>query len=163
MISNTWLYAPYPKDTFLGVKYHLFLLVNKQFAKISNKGHFGHLKCREIRPATLPKGSSCLEVTIDNRFIKSLVDFHHRCYYYIRLAFNWKVKRSGNPFRCIRGPKSRRSYLTTSPRQNICFHTLGSRYLIIVTRLSDFWKFLATNFIWKVAQILGDFVGYFGK
>ena len=31
-----------------------------------------------------------------------------------------------------------------------------------VTRLGDFLKFLATNFTWKVAQIVGDFEGYFG-
>ena len=29
-----------------------------------------------------------------------------------------------------------------------------------VTRLGDFWKFLVTNFITKVAKVLGDFLGF---
>ena len=32
-----------------------------------------------------------------------------------------------------------------------------------VTRLGDFWKFLATNLLTKVAQNIGDFLGYFEK
>ena len=28
-------------------------------------------------------------------------------------------------------------------------------------RLGDFWKFLGTKFITKVAQIIGNFLGYF--
>ena len=33
----------------------------------------------------------------------------------------------------------------------------------IVTRLGDFLKFLVTNFLTKVAQIFGDYLGYFEK
>ena len=32
-----------------------------------------------------------------------------------------------------------------------------------VTRLDNFWKFLATNFLTKVAQLFGDFWGLFEK
>ena len=32
-----------------------------------------------------------------------------------------------------------------------------------VTRLGDFLKFLVTNFLTKVAQIFGDYLGYFEK
>ena len=32
-----------------------------------------------------------------------------------------------------------------------------------VTRFGDFWNFLAINFITKVAQIFGDFLGFFEK
>ena len=32
-----------------------------------------------------------------------------------------------------------------------------------VTRVGYFWKILATNFLAKVSQIFGDFLGYFGK
>ena len=34
---------------------------------------------------------------------------------------------------------------------------------VSVTRLGKFWKFLATNFHSKVAQVFGDFFGYFWK
>ena len=41
------------------------------------------------------------------------------------------------------------------------FRTIRTRMLAvaIVTRLGDFWNFLATNFITKVAQMFGDFEG----
>ena len=32
-----------------------------------------------------------------------------------------------------------------------------------VTRLGDFWKFLATNFLTKVTKIFGNFLGYCEK
>ena len=32
-----------------------------------------------------------------------------------------------------------------------------------VTRLGDFWKFLATKFLAKEAQMIGNFLGYFEK
>ena len=32
-----------------------------------------------------------------------------------------------------------------------------------VTRLGDFWKFLVTKFLAKVAQIIGNFLGNFEK
>ena len=32
-----------------------------------------------------------------------------------------------------------------------------------VTRLDEFWKFLATNLLAKVAQNIGDFLGYLEK
>ena len=36
--------------------------------------------------------------------------------------------------------------------------TIGSAELS-VTRLGKFWKFLVTNFLPKLAQIIGDFLG----
>ena len=38
-----------------------------------------------------------------------------------------------------------------------------TKLVISGTRLGDFWKFLATNFIAKVDQLFGDFLGYFDK
>ena len=35
--------------------------------------------------------------------------------------------------------------------------------LISVTRLGDFWKLVATKSLTKVAQIIGNFLGYFEK
>ena len=37
------------------------------------------------------------------------------------------------------------------------------RALVSVTRLDNLWKFLATNFLIKVAKIFGDFWGFFEK
>ena len=33
--------------------------------------------------------------------------------------------------------------------------------MISVTKLGDFWKFLVTKFLSKVAQIICNFLGYF--
>ena len=37
------------------------------------------------------------------------------------------------------------------------------RMVVSVTRLGDFWKFLATKFLAKEVQIIGKFLGYFEK
>ena len=37
------------------------------------------------------------------------------------------------------------------------------RMVVSVTRLGDFWKFLATKFLAKEAQMIGNSMGYFEK
>ena len=47
--------------------------------------------------------------------------------------------------------------------QSIEWKFFSSFLIISVTRLGDFWKFLATNFLTKVTQIFGNFLGYCEK